>query len=91
MYYACMVALQIRNVPDEVRRTLAERAAGRGQSLQAFLLQLVTDEASRSANVALLAGFAGRHDGSSMSVADHAVAVDGARAEREQGRLATTA
>ena len=34
-----MVALQIRNVPEEVRKTLAERARGRGQSLQAYLLE----------------------------------------------------
>ncbi|WP_222932832.1 FitA-like ribbon-helix-helix domain-containing protein [Nocardia yunnanensis] len=39
------MALQIRDVPDEVRDTLAEQAARRGQSLQAFLLGLVEREA----------------------------------------------
>jgi plasmid stability protein len=28
-----MVALQIRDVPDDIRQTLADRAAARGQSL----------------------------------------------------------
>ena len=77
-----MVALQIRDVPEDVRQTLAERAASRGQSLQAFLLKLVTDEAARSAYTEILARFANRNDGSSLSVADLAGAVDEARTER---------
>ena len=40
-----MVALQIRDVPDDVHQTLSGRAAARGQSLQSFLLTLVIDEA----------------------------------------------
>jgi plasmid stability protein len=59
-----MVALQIRDVPDEVRDTLAERARERGQSLQAFLLGLVEAEARRARNASLLAQFSGRSDGS---------------------------
>lgn len=39
------VALQIRNVPDEVRDALVERASQLGQSMQAFLLDLVQLEA----------------------------------------------
>jgi hypothetical protein len=78
-----MVALQIRHVPEDVRQTLAERASRRGQSLQSFLLKLVTDEASRSANAAILTRFANRNDGSSMSAADAALAIDQARAERD--------
>lgn len=39
------VALQIRNVPDEVRDALVERASQLGQSTQAFLLDLVQREA----------------------------------------------
>jgi plasmid stability protein len=47
------VALQIRNVPDEVRDALVERASQLGQSMQAFLLDLVQREAqlARNANV----------------------------------------
>ncbi|MGI8563491.1 MAG: FitA-like ribbon-helix-helix domain-containing protein [Candidatus Dormibacter sp.] len=77
-----MVALQIRDVPDDVRQALAVRARAKGQSLQAFLLSLVEDEARRSANLARLDLFAGRDDGSRLSVAQATDALDHARAER---------
>ncbi|MDR1186330.1 MAG: hypothetical protein LBK95_02555 [Bifidobacteriaceae bacterium] len=54
------VALQIRNVPDDVRAVIARTAKERGQSLQAYLLQMVTDEARRAKNVELLHHFDGR-------------------------------
>ena len=78
-----MVALQIRDVPEDVRQTLAERARARGQSLQAFLLSLVEDEARRSANLALLDRFVGREDGSRLSVSVATDALDRASAERD--------
>lgn len=78
-----MVALQIRDVPDDIRQTLADRAAARGQSLQSFLLTLVTDEARRSTNLALLEHFSGRQDGSQLSMTQVTEALDLARAERE--------
>lgn len=78
-----MVALQIRDVPDDIRQTLAEQAAARGQSLQAFLLTLVTDEARRSTNLAVLERFGARQDGSQLSTAQVTEALDQARAERE--------
>jgi len=77
-----MVALQIRDVPDDIRQTLADRAAARGQSLQSFLLTLVTDEARRSTNLAMLERFAARVDGSRLSAAQATEALDGARADR---------
>lgn len=78
-----MVALQIRNVPEDIRRTLAARAAARGQSLQSFLLMLVTDEARRSANLAILERFDGRDDGSRLTSAQVIEALDDERADRE--------
>jgi plasmid stability protein len=45
------VALQIRDVPEEVRDALAQAAAARGQSMQSYLLDLVAEEA-RIAGVA---------------------------------------
>ncbi len=42
-----MVALTIRNVPDEVRDELAARAARSGRSLQEYLAAALTDLASR--------------------------------------------
>lgn len=44
MHNACMsTSITIRNVPDEVRDELAERAARKGQSLQAYLVDLLTN------------------------------------------------
>jgi plasmid stability protein len=39
--------LQIRNVPDEARRTLKSRAASRGESLNAYLLDLIESDVAR--------------------------------------------
>lgn len=83
MYTTCMVALQIREVPDDIRQVLADRAAARGQSLQAFLLRLVTEEARRSTNLALLERFGGRRDGSRLSPMQVTTALDQARTDRE--------
>ena len=43
-----MPSVQIKNVPDDVHRTLRTRAAANGQSLQEFLLALLVEEASRA-------------------------------------------
>lgn len=86
MQNACMVALQIRDVPDDVRNRLAERAAIRGQSLQAYLLDVVSQEASRSANLALLEQFAHRHDGSRLTTREASEEVERARSERDTRR-----
>ena len=59
-----MVALQIRDVPEEVRDALAVQAKARGQSLQAYLLELVEMQARRLHNTAILDRFSGRSDGS---------------------------
>ncbi|MFT3970180.1 MAG: hypothetical protein QM695_07860 [Micropruina sp.] len=48
------VALQIRDVPEEVRDVIAARAATRGQSMQAYLLELLQREARVAANVDIL-------------------------------------
>lgn len=78
-----MVALQIRDVPDDIREALADVAAARGQSLQSYLLTLLTDEARRSTNVAVLEPFGARHDGSRLSTAQVIEALDEAQAERD--------
>ncbi len=77
-----MVALQIRGVSEEVREALAERARSRGQSLQAFLLSVVQDEARRSGNASLLNRFADRTDGSRLPIEEATEALTRARAER---------
>ncbi len=79
-----MVALQIRDVPEEVREALAERARARGQSMQAFLLSVVKDEARRSRNISLLNRFAARTDGSRLPIREATDALSRARSERDQ-------
>lgn len=82
-----MVAMQIRDVPNEVRDAVAARAALRGQSMQAYLLELVTDAAGRASNQALLDGFDGRSDGSVMTDHNMRRVLDADRAERDGDRL----
>jgi len=77
-----MVALQIRDVPDVVRDALANEARRRGQSLQAFLLGVVEDEAGRVHNRELLAQFDGRTDGSNLTNDEILAEIDASRAER---------
>lgn len=78
-----MAALQIRNVPDDVREALAERARAKGQSLQAFLLAVVEEEAQRSRNVAVLERFSDRTDGSRLTSDELAAEIDQSREERD--------
>ncbi len=42
-----MVAITVRNIPDEVRDELAGRAARAGKSLQEYLRGLLVESASR--------------------------------------------
>ena len=44
-YRRRMPSVQIKNVPDDVHRTLRSRAAAAGQSLQEYLLALLVEEA----------------------------------------------
>lgn len=67
MQNTCMVALQIRNVPDDVRDALAERARARGESLQAYLLDVVTREAKCNRNVKILERISQRFENSQQS------------------------
>lgn len=80
-----MVALQIRDVPEDVRDALVVRARARGQSLQAYLLSVVEDEARRSRNLALLARFDDRSDGSALAPEDALDEIARTRSEREGG------
>lgn len=47
MQNTCMsVSMQIRDVPDDVRDAIASRAANKGLSVQAFLLDVLRKEAT---------------------------------------------
>jgi plasmid stability protein len=55
--------IQIRDVPDEVHRTLRARAAATGQSLSAYLLTELTRVAERPPVADVLARAAARSGG----------------------------
>ncbi|MFP8882473.1 FitA-like ribbon-helix-helix domain-containing protein [Streptomyces mangrovi] len=78
-----MVALQIRDVPEEVRDALAARARENGQSLQAFLRALVVREASFSRNLELLREIEEWPGGGDATAEDVLAARDAARFERD--------
>ena len=72
--------LQIRDVPDESRRELKSRAAARGQSLNAFMLELINREVSRPKVAEVLDRAARRSEHASASAQE---VIDVARAERD--------
>ena len=78
-----MVALQIRDVPEDLRDRLAELARERGQSLQAYLFDVLKDEARREDNLAVLDRFGKGSYGSRLSAADISEALRAGRAERD--------
>lgn len=78
-----MVALQIRDVPEELHDRLSELASQRGQSLQAYLFDVVSDEARRQDNLAVLDRFGRGGYGTRLSSADIDGALRTARAERD--------
>lgn len=68
-----MCLLQIRNVPEDVRRTLKSRAAARGESLNTYLLHLIERDATRPTVKEVLdraARRAGRASASALDVLD---------------------
>jgi antitoxin FitA len=80
---ACMVALQIREVPEELRDRLSELARQRGQSLQAYLFDVLRDEARRQDNLAVLDRFSKGTYGTRLSPTDIRDALAAERAKRE--------
>jgi plasmid stability protein len=71
--------LQIRDVPDDVRRALKVRAAAQGESLNGYLLRLLTRDAARPTAREVFERVA-RRERADVSVVE---ALDGARRERE--------
>lgn len=78
--------MQIRDVPDDIRDALVEQARARGQSLQAFLLDLMRTQARRPANAALLAKFGGRSDGARSLPGETAALIEEERERRDARR-----
>jgi antitoxin FitA len=59
--------IQIRDVPDDIHRTLRARAAAAGLSLSAYLLAELTRVAERPPVADVLARAAARHGGASTA------------------------
>ncbi|MGL5818688.1 MAG: FitA-like ribbon-helix-helix domain-containing protein [Phycicoccus sp.] len=78
------VALQIRNVPEDVRDVLADRARREGRSLQSVLLEIVEQEAGRSRNAGILASFRNRSDGSRVGPDETASEIAAMRRSRDE-------
>lgn len=74
-----MPNIQVKNVPDDVHAVMRARAAAAGQSLQEYLLGLLTEAAHRPTPDEVLAR-AGRRSGSRASLADLVAAI---RADRD--------
>jgi antitoxin FitA len=72
--------LQIRNVSDEVRRALKARAAARGESLNTYLLELVSRDVERPTIEEVLERAARRSERAQISALE---VMDVARAERD--------
>ncbi len=72
--------LQIRNVPDDVRRALKARAAARGESLNAYLLDLLEQAVARPTIQEVLDRAARRAEHASASAVD---VLDAVRSQRE--------
>lgn len=72
--------LQIRNVPEDTRRALKARAAARGESLNAYLLDLVTREVARPTVGEVLERAARRTEHATVTAVD---ALHAARSDRE--------
>ncbi len=83
------VAITIRDVPEDVRDALGEDARRQGQSLQAFLLGVLTRQARFARNQRILAAvereLAGG-DGAGPDAPDAAQVLAAARAQRDDGR-----
>lgn len=85
MYSACMVAIQIRDVPEDVRSALAAQAEAYGQSLQGYLLDVISTQARRTANLTALQRFVHRNDGIRSTAGDTVAELTAVRAEAAGG------
>lgn len=73
--------LQIRNVPEDVRRALKARAAAQGESLNSYLLRVLCQEARQPTVAEVLDRAARRAERSETSAVE---VLDAARTEREE-------
>jgi len=83
-----MVNIQIRDVSEQVRDTLAETARARGQSMQVYLRSLLEEDARRANNIALLKrvrAMGGGYVSAPGETAEELAAIRGERDQRNTG------
>lgn len=73
--------LQIRNVPEQTRRALKQRAAARGESLNTYLLSVLAAEVERPTVAEVMDRAARRSERATASALD---AVRRGRVERDK-------
>lgn len=73
--------VQIRNVPEAARRELKARAAARGQSLNAYLLDMINREVGRPSVAEVLERATQRAERATGSAVE---VIDVARTERDE-------
>jgi antitoxin FitA len=81
------VTLTIRDVPDDVRDALTQEAREQGQSLQAYLLNLLEQQAGFRKNREVIAKARrdlARRGGSRVKASDIVEAIHQAREERDE-------
>jgi hypothetical protein len=78
-----MSALDVPDVPDDVRARLAAQASARGQTLPEYLRDQLTVLAQGGRGAALLDRFEGRADGSRLTDQELVEEIDRFRTERD--------
>ncbi|WP_335986026.1 FitA-like ribbon-helix-helix domain-containing protein [Glycomyces sp. MUSA5-2] len=79
-----MVNIQVRDVPEELRNTLAAEAKERGQSMQAYLLTLFEEAGRRTRAIAMLRRLDSMGGGYSGPGSDAVEEIAEQRAERDR-------
>jgi plasmid stability protein len=79
-----MTNVQVRNVPEDVLAALKKRAASYGESLQSFLLGVLTEEAGVETNAEILAEAAAEPGGYEAKPGEAAELIRQGRAERDE-------
>lgn len=82
-----MVNIQVRDVPEELRDTLATAARERGQSMQAYLMTLLEEAGRRTRSVAMLKRLDSMGGGYTGSESDAAAEIAEMRAERDRRNM----
>lgn len=79
-----MVSVQIRDIPEQVRDTLADVARSRGQSMQTYLRNLLEEDARRAGNIAMLQQLRSIGGGERAEAGAAAEELDAVRNERDR-------